>query len=108
MGHPRLIALRQSVGSRFASGQLNAIDTIALIAGVLAIVWVQSQISSNYYRSFVTERIIFAPIAFALGASAVYTVWHLPQLILRFLRTYWWTVMLGCIGLFVWVSYVQR
>ena len=109
MGNPNLKGLRRSIGERFSSGQLNTIDNLALLAGLAGMAWLQYAITRPYAPSpLIWERIVIAPISFVLAATSIYTLWYLPQVTIAFLKRYWWTVLLACVGLFVWAGYVSR
>ena len=113
MAQPNLEQLRITVlkgRERVLSGHWNNVDRFALMLGVALTIWLQLQIYmetrySSYGPSLGT-RLILVPLSFISGATCVYAIWYIPQLLIAILKEYWWIVLSAVITLFVWAHYI--
>ena len=114
MAQPNLDELRSTVlkeWGRVLRGHWNNVDRVALMLGIALTIWLQLQIyiETGYapYGPSLGTRLILVPLSFISGATCVYAIWYIPQLLIAILKEYWWIVLSAVITLWVWAHYIM-
>jgi hypothetical protein len=96
--------LRASVNitpSRLTGGDWSSIDIAALIAGGVTAISLLGYIMKTAYQPSPIAVPVICGVGFIGAATATYTLWYLPQIIIAVLRRFWWVVLLAGMVLFV-------